>query len=126
MFKTLIVDDNKIFRDSLHEMLSAQFPAMSIAEAWDSCGALTQVQNFDPDLIFMDIKLPDNSGLSLTQTIKNTHTDATVIIITSYDYPEYRQAAFQSGASHFVPKGSSSSEEILALVESIVSERAAH
>ncbi len=70
----------------------------------------------------MDIKLPRESGLELTRKIKTRHTRIRVIILTSYDLSEYRQAAGQYGADHFLSKGSSTREEIMALVDAISSE----
>jgi DNA-binding NarL/FixJ family response regulator len=69
----------------------------------------------------MDIKLPGETGLDLTKRIKTNDTSIVVIILTSYDLPEYREAAQQYGADYFVSKGSSTREEILELVRSISS-----
>ena len=66
----------------------------------------------------MDIRLPGENGLELTQKIKVIYPDVTVVILTSYDLPEYRQAARQSKADHFVSKDSPTSD-LLALVESL-------
>ena len=71
----------------------------------------------------MDIKLPGENGLELTAKIKAKYPDVVVIILTSYDTPEYRQAAVQAKANHFLSKGSSSKEGILALVESVLGGR---
>lgn len=120
MFKALIVEDHAVFRQSLNTILSSRFPSMPIAEAGNGKDALVQVDRFQPDLVFMDIKLSDDNGLSLTRAIKTSHARITVIIITAYDLPEYRQAALQAGASHFLPKDALSEDAILALVESIM------
>jgi DNA-binding NarL/FixJ family response regulator len=69
----------------------------------------------------MDIKLPGESGLDLTRKIKAADASIVIIILTSYDLPEYREAGQQYGADHFVSKGSSTREEILELVRSISS-----
>lgn len=123
MYKTLIVEDNDMFRHSLNEILHTRFPSMSIAEAADGKDALDKVAGLHPDLVFMDIKLPDENGLSLTRTIKADHRDTVVIIITAYDIPEYRQAALQSGASYFMAKGTLSGEEILSVVKQLVEDQ---
>jgi CheY-like chemotaxis protein len=122
MYKTLIVEDNDNFRLTLKSLLEARFPSMTFEEATEGSKALEKVSTFDPDLIFMDIKLPGLSGLELTQKIRNTNSKVKIIILTSYDLPEYREAAREGGASHFLSKGSSKAEEILALVETILSE----
>ncbi len=122
MFRTLIVDDNTAFRQSLVEILHARFPLMAIDEAGDGKHAMEKVDGFHPDLVFMDIKLPDDNGLNLTRAIKADHAATAIVVITSYDIPEYREAALQSGANHFIAKGTSSGEEILRLVECIMTD----
>jgi DNA-binding NarL/FixJ family response regulator len=121
-FKTLLVEDNVSFRQTLLEILAARFPFMSIEEAGDGVEALEKVDRFMPDLIFMDIKLPGENGLQLTQKIKRKYPEVVVVVLTSYDYPEYREAAFGFGANHFMVKSLSTNEELMALVESIVEE----
>ncbi len=120
MFKTLIIEDNATFRQTLKEILCIRFPLMVIEEAADREEALQKVDAIPPDLIFMDIKLPEGNGLELTKTIKANHSKIIIIILTNYDFPEYQQAAYQSGANYFFSKSSTSWEEILDLVESIL------
>jgi DNA-binding NarL/FixJ family response regulator len=120
MCKALIVEDHAVFRQSLNLVLRSRFPSLSIAEADCGRAALARVEDFEPDLVFMDIKLPDDNGFNLTKAIKASHANTTVIIVTAYDLPEYRQAAREAGASHFIPKGSLSEEEVLQLVESAI------
>ena len=122
MFKILIVEDSPIFRRSLKEILCTRFPSLVVAEAADGKEALEQVEAAPPDLIFMDIKLPGVSGLELTKKIKTGHPKINIIILTNYDIPEYRQAAYQYGANYFISKSSSSRQEMVALVESIASD----
>ena len=80
---------------------------MRFKEARDGREALNEVSAFDPDLIFMDIKLPDGSGLQLTQEIKATYPKIKIIILTNYNLPEYRDAALKHGANYFLCKNSS-------------------
>jgi len=118
MFKILIVEDNVTFRQSLKSVLRSEFPSCLVEEARDGKEALLKVASFRPNLVFMDIKLPGENGLELTKKVKATYQGITIIILTSYDLPEYRQAAEEFGADYFVSKGSSTREEILALVRS--------
>jgi len=120
MIKTLLVDDSTSFRQSLRDLLRLQFPSMVIEEASDGNEALQKVEALHPDLIFMDIGLPGESGLQVTQKIKKDHPRITIIILTSYDCAEYREAAFKCGANRFIVKGSW--EEIEALIKSILSD----
>ncbi|MBW1744461.1 MAG: response regulator transcription factor [Deltaproteobacteria bacterium] len=90
MFKTLIVEDNIPFRQSLKAVLDTEFPSMDIEEAANGTEALEKVTTFGPNLIFMDIKLPGINGLELTKKIKGDNASIVIIILTSYDLPEYR------------------------------------
>ena len=103
-FKTLIVEDNESFRRILKDLLNRHFGFMTLEEACDGREAMEKIGHCDADLVFMDIKLPDENGLHLTKAFKQKCPRLPVIILTSYDYPEYRQAAVESGASHFIPK----------------------
>jgi DNA-binding NarL/FixJ family response regulator len=118
MCNALIVEDNATFRQMIKEVLQIRFPTMKIEEEPDGSGLFSKMDAFHPDIVFMDIRLPGENGLELTKKIKMIHPDVTVVILTSYDLPEYRQAALQSKADHFVSKDSKTSD-FVALVESI-------
>lgn len=122
MFRTLIVEDSAVFRRSLKEILRARFPSMVLVEAANGTEAMQKADAIRPNLIFMDIKLPGENGLELTKKMKTHYSQIIIIILTNYDIPEYRQAAYQYGANYFISKSSSTTEEIVALVESIVSD----
>ena len=117
-FRILIVDDNGPFRQTLKESLQMSFPTVAIDEAADEGEVLWEVDTFLPDLIFMDIKLPGVNGLKLTKKIKAIHPNITIFILTSYDIPEYREAAFQYGADRFLAKASLNPMELEELVKS--------
>ncbi|MDD3472721.1 MAG: response regulator transcription factor [Syntrophaceae bacterium] len=119
VFNTLIVEDNATFRKSLSEMLTERFDDMRVSEASDSREAQEIIASNTPDLILMDVRLPGESGLELTRRIKRDHQEITVIMLTNYDLEEYREAARNYGADFFMPKGTSSWEEIIKLVETV-------
>ena len=122
MCKTLIVEDSVPFRQLLKENLQDRFRSMTIEEAANGIEAMQKIDSFCPDLIFMDIRLPGESGLDLTKKIKSQCPSIKIIIMTSYDLPEYRETAQKYGADHFITKGSSTWEEIATLVKSISSD----
>ena len=95
---------------------------MDIFEATDGEEALQKIKTLLPDLVFMDIKLPGESGLELTKKIKTQYPNIIIIILTAFDIPEYREAAYQYNANYFLSKGSTSKEDILTLVDSILSD----
>ena len=122
MFKILIVDPNDPFRRSLKEVLVNRFPSVDIQEAADGNEGLQKVAVFHPDLIFLEIRLPAETGLELAGRIKADHPDIIIVILTSYDLPEYKIAVEQSGVEHMVPKDDWTGEDMIALVQSILSD----
>ena len=122
MFKILIVDPNDPFRRSLKQVLVNRFPFVDIREASDGLQDLEMVQNFKPNLIFLEIQLPSESGLELARQIKIDHPDIIIVILTSYNVPEYKIAAEKMGVEHIVPKDDWTGEDMVALVQSILSD----
>jgi len=118
-FKVMLVEDQEGFRRGLAELLRSRFPSMVLDEAANGSEAMEKLKNFLPQLIFMDIKLPGQNGLEITERIKALHPDINVIILTSYDFPEYREAARECGADCFLSKGSSTADQIQAVVEEL-------
>ena len=118
-FKVMLVEDDDGFRRSLAGILRSRFPSMVLAEAADGTEAMEKVNSFLPQLIFMDIKLPGQNGLEITRRIKALHPDINVVFLTSYDFPEYREAARECGAYCFLSKGVSTAEQIHDVVEEL-------
>jgi two-component system response regulator YesN len=116
--RTLIVEDNNLFRQTLKESLQMSFPGIAIDEAANGAEALQRVNDFVPDLILMDIRLPGESGLGLTKKIKAIYPDVTVFILTHYDTPECREAASRYGADRFISKDSLNRMRLEELIKS--------
>lgn len=125
-FKTLIVEDNDAFRQVLKDLLQRNFPFLVLHEASDVREATQKLARCNAELVFMDIKLPDGSGLQLTETFKRACPQLAVIILTSYDYPEYREAAVQSGANHFISKETVGEQGFLDTIQSALDEMIHH
>lgn len=119
-FNTLIVEDSLAYRTAIKNLLITHLPNMALREAATAGEALVILDKFYPDIVFLDIKLPDSSGLELIEKIKTRYSPAIVIMLTSYDLQEYRTQALLSGADHFLAKGSTDLADILALVETIL------
>jgi YesN/AraC family two-component response regulator len=117
MLKTLIVEDNPFNRDTLKEVLAGHFSSMVVEEASNGKEAAKKVVSFQPDLVLMDIRLPDESGLELTKKIKLLTPNVKILILTGHHYSEYKEAAARYGADGFLVKGESS-KELLTMVES--------
>lgn len=118
MSPVLIVEDNRVLRLALKSLLTSRFPSLEVGEASSGAEALSEFREKTPSLVFMDIRLPDRSGLEVTRAIKETSPKTEIIILTSHDMPEYREAALHSGASHFMTKGDVNIGEITSLVAS--------
>jgi DNA-binding NarL/FixJ family response regulator len=124
-FDLLIVEDNAGFRKMLRKILQSRFPSFRISEAENGDVALGLIRQRIPNLIFMDIRMPGQSGICLTAKIKRQHSAIVIIMLTHMDTPEYRAAAFESGADYFLSKEKASAEDILELVARIYGEQRA-
>ncbi|MGZ4857291.1 MAG: response regulator transcription factor [Methanobacteriaceae archaeon] len=120
MFRTMLVEDSYSFRQVVKDNLQDQFPSMEIIEAADGVEAVQKIDGRPPNLIFMDISLPGENGLELTRKIKAEYPNVTVIILTSHDSPEYREAAIRYKADYFFSKGALLNDGVFTLVKSIL------
>ncbi|MBI5584484.1 MAG: response regulator transcription factor [Deltaproteobacteria bacterium] len=118
-FSALLVEDNDLYRNQLRERIERLFPSIIIEEACDGLQAFQKIEGLQPDLIFMDIHLPGENGLKLTARIKAAYPAVSIVILTSYDMPEYQEAALQHGACDFIPKDALGYDRIEKLVGSI-------
>ncbi len=118
--KTLIVEDNPSFRKILMEKLRTPFPSMVIHEAAEGNEALQKVDVLKPELIFMDIRLPGENGIQLTQKIRTRCPSTKVVILTSYDSLEYRGAAIEAGANCYISKDSLGYVQIEKLIKGLI------
>jgi DNA-binding NarL/FixJ family response regulator len=119
----MLIEDNSPFRSVFKEGLKSRFPSMDVTEAADSGEALKEISALPPHLIFMDIRLPGQNGLELARRIKTEHPEITIIIFTSHNFPEYREAAIRYKADYFLSKSSIATEEIFRLVKIILLEK---
>jgi DNA-binding NarL/FixJ family response regulator len=121
MKRLLIVEDNAFFLQFFRETLHSRFPSLEISEAADGEEAMQKIKALQPEAIFMDLRLPGESGLELTKKIKAQYPNIIVVIVTNYDLPEYRKAAYESKADHFISKDS-----FLKIINSILQDRTNH
>jgi len=90
-----------------------------IEVADDGSGGSSKIKTVHPDLIFIEIHLPDESGLSLARTLKTEYPDIIIAMLTSDDFPEYQSAALDSGIDYFIAKDKWNGDDILNLLKSI-------
>jgi len=113
--RILLVDDSPDFLK-----LAARFLAMDpqveiIARARSGRDALREVAQLKPDLVLMDLTMPEMNGLEATRQIKKLARPPRVIILTLHDSPDYRAAARAAGADDFVAKANLSTDLIPAI-----------
>ena len=120
MLRILIIDPNIPFRESLGKIINDRFPGIEIQESGAADEGLRKLKTYAPQLIFIDIYLPDRNGLNLAKEIKTSFPESRIAIFARYDSPEYQAAANDSGVEHLIPKDDWTGEDILALVESIL------
>lgn len=124
--KVVIVEDNGVFRGVLKDRLSLRFPEIEIYEAEDLKEGTRWMLEHRPRVIFLDIRLPDGSGLDLARRIRDELPGTRVFICTNHDLPEYRDAAARCGASHFFAKQRLDWEEMALLVGAALERKAGH
>ncbi len=123
MFSVLIVENNNFFRQSFGEILKLYLPDVSIEVATNGEDALKIIDRCPPDVVFMDIHLYGKNGLELTREIKSSHPEIFIVILTNYDYSEYRETAYWYGADHFLLKDAISGADVADLIRCVISEK---
>jgi len=102
--RILLVDDSEEFLDSATHFLTADPTIEIVGRASSGRGALEQVPVLKPDLVLMDLNMPEMNGLEATRRLKSQADGPRVIILTLHDNPEYRAAAEAVQADGFVAK----------------------
>jgi two-component system response regulator NreC len=102
--KLLLVDDHQVVRTGLRMLLEGQPDMKIIGEADSGLNALEKAGQLSPDVIVMDITLPDISGIEATRRIKEEYPDISVIALTIHEDEQYFFEMLQAGASGYVPK----------------------
>lgn len=110
MIKLLIVDDEQIERDGLQMMLEKGYPELVIRQARNGKIAVQMAQEFQPDLILMDIKMPGMNGLEAVERISASQPGIKFIMVTAYDTFDYACQAIKLGVKDYLLKPSKASE----------------
>ena len=112
-----LVDDHQVVRTGLRMLLDNEEDVSIVGEAGTAREAIESVGKLKPDVILMDIGLPDMSGIEATQKIKAAHPDMAVVALTIHEDEEYFFRMLDAGASGYVPKRAAP-EELLTAIRS--------
>ena len=104
VIRVAIVDDHFFFRQGVRDVLNVEPDIMVVAECEDGQGALEVLRSVHPDVVLMDVNLPNVNGLQITQRLKSACPDINVIILTAYDDEEQIYRAIRIGASAYFAK----------------------
>ena len=115
--RVLVVDDQQLVRAGFRVILNAEPDISVVAEAGDGETAIVAAKSFVPDVVLMDIRMPNLDGLAASRVIL-TETGSRVLILTTFGSDEYVYAALRAGASGFLLKDAPS-EQLVAAVRSV-------
>lgn len=113
--RTLVVDDHDLARESLKYMLSDAAGVEVVGEAANGREALLQCSRLRPDLVLMDVRMPEMDGLTATRELKGKHPKVSVLMLTMHDNPDYLLEALKAGASGYVLKDAEEGEVVSAI-----------
>ena len=115
----LLVDDHEVVRTGLRMLLDEQPDMVIVGEADTGSDAIKLAEKLKPDVIVMDITLPDMSGIKVSERIKSKYPETAIVALTIHDDEQYFFEMLQAGASGYVPKRAAPEDLISAI-------RAAH
>ena len=104
MIRVLVVDDQALVRGGFRMILDAQTDIEVVGEAADGIEALEQAAALEPDVVLMDIRMPELDGLEATRRLVARRPGASVLMLTTFDADEYVYEALRAGASGFMLK----------------------
>jgi two-component system NarL family response regulator len=111
----LIADDHSVVREALRALLSSKPDIKVVGEAATGTAAVELFDQLRPDVALLDLRMPMLDGVEATRTIRRSHPEARILILSTYEGIEDIFQAMQSGAMGYVPKAASSDELVVAL-----------
>jgi len=113
--RLMLVDDHQVVRSGLRMLLASESGIDIVGEAGTAEEAIASLQDLEPDVVLMDIGLPDRSGIDATKDIKNKWPDVAVVALTIHEDSEYFFKMLEAGASGYVPKRAAPEELVTAI-----------
>ena len=115
----IIIDDHPLFREGLKTIISRDDRFKVVGEAGSGHKGLEITKRLKPDLVIVDISLPDQSGIQLTRDLRRLFSETKILIVSMHSKIDYIAEAFQAGATGYVVK-ESASERLLQGLKSVV------
>lgn len=112
--RILVVDDHAVLRDGIRAMLGLHDDIEIVGEASDGREAVEKAQELAPDVVIMDLAMPEMDGMEATRRIIKKNPKVKVLVLTQYNNKEYILSAIKAGASGYVPKRALGSELVSA------------
>jgi DNA-binding NarL/FixJ family response regulator len=113
--RVLLVDDDDLMRAGLRSVLSSDPTIEVVGEANGGSTAVEQARRLRPDVVLMDVRMPDVDGISATREVLESRPDVKVVILTTFEEDDYIFGALRAGAAGFLLKRTSPEELIRAL-----------
>ena len=113
--RLLLVDDHAVVRSGLRMLLGTESDVEIIGEAGTAAEAFASTEDLKPDVILMDIGLPDKSGIEATRDIKAEFPEVAIVALTIHEDEEYFFKMLEAGASGYVPKRAAPEELLTAI-----------
>ena len=104
MIRVLVVDDQPLVRSGFRMILDERPDLELVGEAENGAEALDLVRQLDPDVILMDVRMPELDGVEATRRLVERGTRARILVLTTFDLDEYVYASIRAGASGFLLK----------------------
>ncbi|MEU2440922.1 response regulator [Streptomyces rubradiris] len=108
--RVLIADDQQMVRQGFTVLLNAQSDIEVIGQAVDGRDAIARTAELSPDVVLMDIRMPELGGIEATRRITEDHPAVRVLVLTTFDLDEYVYDALRAGASGFLLKDASADQ----------------
>ncbi len=102
--RLILADDHHLLRRGFKSLLSGEPDLEVVGEAWNGLQAIEMCRRLKPDLILMDVSMPEMDGITATRRIKEEQPSVGVLMVTMYDNPDYLLEALDAGAAGYVLK----------------------
>jgi DNA-binding NarL/FixJ family response regulator len=120
--RLLVADDHPLIRESTKLMLKGENDLKIVGEAVNGQHALELCRQLRPDLVLMDVRMPDMDGLTATRVIKEEIPAISVLVVTAYESEDYRREAASAGAAGYILKDASR-QQLLEAVRKALADR---